>query len=1038
MARLLTTGFEINDTSGAEFMNAGGTGVSLSTTVVRSGSRSLRINGLTSGAESGIVCRYAAVSGNGPYFVRLGLRVDTAPSAANSICGFSSSTNLGFGFSNRAMVRLNADRTLTLHANDAQIGSASPALTLTAWNRIELWWDHSPTAGSRVFRAYLDGVEWAGSSTLSTAMGGAQTFLLGGNLVDEAQTTGDWYFDDFAINDDSGSVQNGLPGDGHVINLFPNAAGDSNQWNITNNTGGGSNNYTLVDENPPDDGSSLVQSVTVNNQDLYSVAASGLTTTDTVNCVQVYARHRNNTIDATTSYALVIEKTSGGTKAQGASIVPGTTTWRTGSGTGSTVAPWPSLTAHTDPDGAAWTSTTLDSMQVGPKLVAAGTNRVQVSTVWVVVDYAPASSVDDTASPAAVATSVSLPAATVAAGSVASPAAVAGVSALPAATVQAGSVASPAVLGTGVAFPAATVSATGGPLSALVDDFDDDSIDTARWPNNYGGVAESGGRFVIDCDSGQWSGLKSAAAYTLDGSFVLLRAYPPAANTATVSYLSVLVTTTVAGTDAGFNIDTASGGIAFMSRVGFSDPDAVFDTYSPTDHAWLRLRESGGTLYWETSPDGQAWTVRRTDDSPTWVGDGDLALVVESHRDAGTDNTAEVDNVNTVSAVASPAALATAASLPALAAGGGASTTPAALSTSADLPAASTAAGSSASPAVLASTAALPAPDVSAGAAVTPAGVASTTALPQAAVQAGAAAAPATVTSSAVLPPPAVTAAAATTPNPVASVTALPAAAASAGSTTTPAPVTSTAALPAAAPTAASSATPATVATAATLPAATASGSDSGTATPAVLATAAAVPVASPSAASTASPAGVATTAALPAASVTGGVTGTASPETVTTTAALAAAAARAGARATPDPVASTAALPGAAVTAGASASPTPVTTTAGLPATTVRVHTTTTPATLTVVSVLPAATAAGGTGATAQPQPVAALATVLAAAVSGGVTAQPATLATAGSIPQAGVTTPGSIVRPPDEGVITRPSTGTITRPDVGLIYQP
>lgn len=192
----------------------------------------------------------------------------------------------------------------------------------------------------------------------------------------------------------------------------------------------------------------------------------------------------------------------------------------------------------------------------------------------------------------------------------------------------------------------AAAAVVASPLGSLVDDFEDGTADTAKWPGNYGGIAETGGRLRIDCDVSQWSGLKSATGYFLAGSQVLLRAYPAAANTATVAYLSALVTTTTAGTDAGFNIDTASNGIAFLNRVGFSDPDAVFDTYSPTDHAWLRLSESGGTLTWETSPDGQTWTVRRTDDSPAWVADEDLALLCEAHRDAGTDNFAEVDSVN--------------------------------------------------------------------------------------------------------------------------------------------------------------------------------------------------------------------------------------------------------------------------------------------------------------------------------------------------------------------------------------------------------
>jgi hypothetical protein len=33
-------------------------------------------------------------------------------------------------------------------------------------------------------------------------------------------------------------------------------------------------------------------------------------------------------------------------------------------------------------------------------------------------------------------------------------------------------------------------------------------------------------------------------------------------------------------------------------------------TYSSTDHAWWRIRESAGQVFWETSPDGAVYTVQ--------------------------------------------------------------------------------------------------------------------------------------------------------------------------------------------------------------------------------------------------------------------------------------------------------------------------------------------------------------------------------------------------------------------------------------------
>ena len=69
--------------------------------------------------------------------------------------------------------------------------------------------------------------------------------------------------------------------------------------------------------------------------------------------------------------------------------MPNSTTWKTNATT--TTLGYP-ITAYTDPDGAAWTNTTLDSMQIGYKLTTApGTagRRIDVTTIWAYVDYTP-------------------------------------------------------------------------------------------------------------------------------------------------------------------------------------------------------------------------------------------------------------------------------------------------------------------------------------------------------------------------------------------------------------------------------------------------------------------------------------------------------------------------------------------------------------------------------------------------------------------------------------------------------------------------
>lgn len=192
--------------------------------------------------------------------------------------------------------------------------------------------------------------------------------------------------------------------------------------------------------------------------------------------------------------------------------------------------------------------------------------------------------------------------------------------------------------------------AVGQPFGTLVDTFDSDS---GLWPGKYGGSTVSGGQAVVDCDVSQFSGFKSAAAYYLAGSQVGGQFFPPAANGGSSAYMAIFATTTTPGTDAGFNID--AGFMGLLLREGFSDPAAEFVAYSSVDHAWLRLREDADTLFWEASPDGATWSQLRSETSPAWVSDPDLAFLVDSKRTDGTDNTGAFDNVNVFGDGADPA-----------------------------------------------------------------------------------------------------------------------------------------------------------------------------------------------------------------------------------------------------------------------------------------------------------------------------------------------------------------------------------------------
>lgn len=179
----------------------------------------------------------------------------------------------------------------------------------------------------------------------------------------------------------------------------------------------------------------------------------------------------------------------------------------------------------------------------------------------------------------------------------------------------------------------------------LIDDFDDGVRDPALWSQSYGDPVEQDGAAAVPCTTG-YAAYRSASAYTLAWSQVAARVYPPAAGGASTAACSLLVLSTTPGTDAGFLIDAAQSAMGLYLREGYADGAALFPAYDPVAHAWLRLREDGGSLRWEASPDGRTWSLLRTASSPAWATHADLSLLFEAHRDTGTPDYARLDSLN--------------------------------------------------------------------------------------------------------------------------------------------------------------------------------------------------------------------------------------------------------------------------------------------------------------------------------------------------------------------------------------------------------
>jgi hypothetical protein len=184
------------------------------------------------------------------------------------------------------------------------------------------------------------------------------------------------------------------------------------------------------------------------------------------------------------------------------------------------------------------------------------------------------------------------------------------------------------------------------PMAQLADDFDDGRVNTTLWPTNTGGsgTETNDGRLRITVAPGVDTNFTSARQWTLAGSKVTAKLCAvPALNGSSNCAASMWVLSTTSGTRIGWRYDATTGVLAAMSQVGFADATPTNLAYSAIDHAWLRVRESGGTVYWETSGDGYAWTVRRTLATPAWVTSQTHAVDFPTTRTGGTSGYIEWD-----------------------------------------------------------------------------------------------------------------------------------------------------------------------------------------------------------------------------------------------------------------------------------------------------------------------------------------------------------------------------------------------------------
>lgn len=148
-------------------------------------------------------------------------------------------------------------------------------------------------------------------------------------------------------------------------------------------------------------------------------------------------------------------------------------------------------------------------------------------------------------------------------------------------------------------------------MSNLWDRFDQNALNASLWSQFTGGSAT----FTYG-PTGAQVNFPSSSTSSTDGDITSNSAYNLTGSAASLQVLSVASVTTFA--DNTIQLIQSAGnvlamqvenGIIYAQKVvAGSQTNVASLTYNATTMKWWRIRESGGTIFWDYSADGLSWT----------------------------------------------------------------------------------------------------------------------------------------------------------------------------------------------------------------------------------------------------------------------------------------------------------------------------------------------------------------------------------------------------------------------------------------------
>lgn len=180
----------------------------------------------------------------------------------------------------------------------------------------------------------------------------------------------------------------------------------------------------------------------------------------------------------------------------------------------------------------------------------------------------------------------------------------------------------------------------------LTDNFNDNSIDGAKWTNGGSGqVVEQSGRIEISTQkAANYFQLTSLVTYDLTSSYYLVQILY-AGNQTLVSRQTILYAELDVNNKVYIQIDQGNISANYVVA-GTPTYGAGSVTYNPATHKWVRLREASGTTYFEYSTNGHTWSTLHSLANPITLTAVTAGLQSGTYAAEAYESTSVFDNFN--------------------------------------------------------------------------------------------------------------------------------------------------------------------------------------------------------------------------------------------------------------------------------------------------------------------------------------------------------------------------------------------------------